>query len=277
MGEKITNAADQMLKEQEDALRYGSEIERQFFKVYKKIVMLLANQTANQILQTVNLLSTKPSSYVVIENNKIFVTVPLPDYNLPGHTTSIVDSLSEADFVGNFWKAIAILNPSKGTTPLGFLEVEAEIVGKFVRQFDGKWIELNDESYDVFADIPSEHLELMTINVNVTGDSTRIVVGPEARNLEFGIFGVPDSEVFSDNIEHLSADAKWLDTVSNPDPAFDLYWSAHDSPAVPCHTVIDTSPYRMMTSDSYSLCQAAQAYKRRCMNYGAIITMPNIC
>ena len=95
-----------MLKEQEDALRYSSAIERQFFKVisfqiffratvifrdlynnlkvYKKLVMALANQTAEQVLRTVNLLSTKPSSYVVIEDNKIYVTVPLPDYHLPG-------------------------------------------------------------------------------------------------------------------------------------------------------------------------------------------------
>ena len=47
--------------------------------------MALANQTAEQILRTVNLLSTKPSSYVVVEDNKIYVTVPLPDYNLPGN------------------------------------------------------------------------------------------------------------------------------------------------------------------------------------------------
>ena len=46
--------------------------------------MALANQTAEQILRTVNLLSTKPSSYVVVEDNKIYVTVPLPDYHLPG-------------------------------------------------------------------------------------------------------------------------------------------------------------------------------------------------
>ena len=46
--------------------------------------MLLANQTAEQILRMVNILSTKPSSYVVVEENKIFVTVPLPDYNIPG-------------------------------------------------------------------------------------------------------------------------------------------------------------------------------------------------
>ena len=43
--------------------------------------------------------------------------------------------------------------------------------------------------------------------MNIQGDkSTRMLIkiGPEARNLEFGIFGVPDSEVFSDNVDHLS-------------------------------------------------------------------------
>ena len=92
----------------------------------------------------------------------------------------------------------------KANESLGFLEVEAEVVnGKYVRQFDGKWIVLNDESYDIFQDISEKHQNLM----NVQGDaSTRMLIkiGPEARNLEFGIFGVPDSEVFSDNVDHLS-------------------------------------------------------------------------
>ena len=90
--------------------------------------MALANQTAEQILRTVNLLSTKPSSYVVVEDNKIYVTVPLPDYHLPGnifqmakkclndiigYSKSVVDTISEADIEGNFWQAVAALNPSK--------------------------------------------------------------------------------------------------------------------------------------------------------------------
>ena len=132
----------------------------------------------------------------------------------------MVDTISEADIEGNFWQAVAALNPSKrivrfffaqllltifkANESLGFLEVEAEVVnGKYVRQFDGKWIVLNDESYDIFQDISEKHQNLM----NVQGDaSTRMLIkiGPEARNLEFGIFGVPDSEVFSDNVDHLS-------------------------------------------------------------------------
>ena len=93
----------------------------------------------------------------------------------------------------------------KANESLGFLEVEAEVVnGKYVRQFDGKWIVLNDHlSYDIFQDISEQHQNLM----NVQGDaSTRMLIkiGPEAKNLEFGIFGVPYSEVFSDNVDHLS-------------------------------------------------------------------------
>ena len=144
----------------------------------------------------------------------------------------MVDTISEADIEGNFWQAVAALNPSKRTVrflsqtqwlslnpfwlpgifkaneSLGFLEVEAEIVnGTFVRQFDGKWIVLNDEGYDILQDIPEKHQKLMTLQ----GDGTNNLwirklfkIGPEARNLEFGIFGVPDSEVFSDNVDHLS-------------------------------------------------------------------------
>jgi len=277
---KITNAADEMLKEQEDALRYASAIERQFFKVYKKLVMALANQTAEQILRTVNLLSTKPSSYVVVEDNKIYVTVPLPDYHLPGYSKSVVDTISEADIEGNFWQAVAALNPSKriANESLGFLEVEAEVVnGKFVRQFDGEWVVLNDESYDIFQDISEKHQNLM----NVQGDaSTRMLikVGPEARNLEFGIFGVPDSEVFSDNVDHLSAKASpILEQTYVYIPEYDSYWVNSDSSSRPCHSVIDSTPYLLMSSGSQSFCNAAFAYVRRCNNSGATISMPTLC
>lgn len=279
---QITNAADKMLTEQEDALRYGSAIERQFFKVYKKIVMALANQTAEQVLQMINLLSTKPSSYVVVEDNKIYVTVPLPDYRIPGYSKSVVDTISEADIEGNFWQAIAALNPSKriANESLGFLEVEAEVVnGKFVRQFDGKWIVLNDESYDIFQDISEKHQNLM----NVQGDASSrmlIKIGPEARNLEFGIFGVPDSEVFSDNIDHLSVDTSQLEDERYQDttPEYDSYWVNTDSSSRPCHSVIDSYPYQKMFSWSQgSFCNAAFAYVRRCNNSGATISMPTLC
>ena len=137
----------------------------------------------------------------------------------------MVDTISEADIEGNFWQAVAALNPSKRTVrflsqtqplltifkaneSLGFLEVEAEIVDrKFVRQFDGKWIVLNDEGYDILQDIPEKHRSLMTLQGDGTNNLSRRMlfkIGPEARNLEFGIFGVPDSEVFSDNFDHLS-------------------------------------------------------------------------
>ena len=137
----------------------------------------------------------------------------------------MVDTISEADIEGNFWQAVAALNPSKRTVrflsqtqplltifkaneSLGFLEVEAEIVDrKFVRQFDGKWIVLNDEGYDILQDIPEKHRSLMTLQGDGTNNLSRRMlfkIGPEARNLEFGIFGVPDSEVFSDNVDHLS-------------------------------------------------------------------------
>ena len=137
----------------------------------------------------------------------------------------MVDTISEADIEGNFWQAVAALNPSKRTErflsqtqplltifkaneSLGFLEVEAEIVDrKFVRQFDGKWIVLNDEGYDILQDIPEKHRSLMTLQGDGTNNLSRRMlfkIGPEARNLEFGIFGVPDSEVFSDNVDHLS-------------------------------------------------------------------------
>jgi len=137
----------------------------------------------------------------------------------------VVDTISEADIEGNFWQAVAALNPSKRTVrflsqtqplltifkaneSLGFLEVEAEIVDrKFVRQFDGKWIVLNDEGYDILQDIPEKHRSLMTLQGDGTNNLSRRMlfkIGPEARNLEFGIFGVPDSEVFSDNVDHLS-------------------------------------------------------------------------
>ena len=137
----------------------------------------------------------------------------------------MVDTISEADIEGNFWQAVAALNPSKRTVrflsqtqplltifkaneSLGFLEVEAEIVDrKFVRQFDGKWIVLNDEGYDILLDIPEKHRSLMTLQGDGTNNLSRRMlfkIGPEARNLEFGIFGVPDSEVFSDNVDHLS-------------------------------------------------------------------------
>jgi len=275
---KITNAADEMLKEQENALRQASSIERQFFQVYKKLVMALANQTAEQVLRTVNLLSTKPSSYVVVEDNKIYVTVPLPDYHIPGYSKSVVDTISEADIEGNFWQAVAALNPSKriANESLGFLEVEAEVVnGKFIRQFDGKWVVLNDESYDIFQDISEKHKNLM----NVQGDaSTRMLIkiGPEARNLEFGIFGVPDSEVFSDNVDHLSVDTADLNDASIL-IEYEPYWSNTDSSARPCHSVIDSTPYRNMSTDSKSFCNAAFAYVRRCGNNGATISMPSLC
>ena len=139
---------------------------------------------------------------------------------IQGYSKSVVDTISEADVEGNFWQAVAALNPSKrivrlsriqlrltyfqANESLGFLEVEAEVInGKFVRQFDGEWVVLNDVSYDIFQDISEKHQNLMTVQ----GDaSTRMLIkiGPEARNLEFGIFGVPDSEVFSDNVDHLS-------------------------------------------------------------------------
>merc|ERR1712168_1040351 len=187
---------------------------------------------------------------------------------------------SEADIEGNFWQAVAALNPSKRTAneSLGFLEVEAEIVnGTFVRQFDGKWIVPNDEGYDILQDIPEKHRNLMTLQ----GDGTNNLwirklfkIGPEARNLEFGIFGVPDSEVFSDNVDHLKVDTTWYDEIN---PAYDFYWTQGDSSARPCHSVIDSSPYRIMSHNDESFCQAASSYKTRCMNYGAVITMPMAC
>merc|ERR1712131_239093 len=158
------------------------------------------------------------------------------------------------------WQDVAALNPSKriANESLGFLEVEAEVVNnKYVRQFDGKWIILNDESYDIFQDISEKHLNLM----NVQGDkSTRMLIkiGPEARNLEFGVFGVPDSEVFSDNVDHLSVDTTQLDDVTGiaTTPEYDAYW---------------------LNRDSNSFCNAAFAYMRRCNNAGATIKMPTLC
>merc|ERR1712168_246009 len=192
---------------------------------------------------------------------------------------------SEADIEGNFWQAVAALNPSKRTAneSLGFLEVEAEIVnGTFVRQFDGKWIVPNDEGYDILQDIPEKHRNLMTLQ----GDGTNNLwirklfkIGPEARNLEFGIFGVPDSEVFSDNVDHLSVDTTPLDSVQMPvtTPEMESYWLHSDSSSRPCHSVIDTTPYMKMSTGSKSFCNAAFAYMRRCNNYGATISMPTLC
>ena len=60
-------------------------------------------------------------------------------------------------------------------------------------------------------------------------------------------------------------------------PEYDAYWLNSDSSSRPCHSVIDNAPYRMMSSESQSFCNAAFAYLKRCSNAGATIKMPTLC
>ena len=82
------------------------------------------------------------------------------------------------------------------------LEIEAEILFPYVRQFDGKWVKIAEASFDVDAYLGQlENSALLTVEKK-TPISYHITAGPRARNLNFGILGVPDSEVYSDNLDY---------------------------------------------------------------------------
>ena len=104
-------------------------------------------------------------------------------------------------------------------------------------------------------------------------------------NKVIGAFGIPDSEVYTDDLElpvyksHLSSGctvkATQLSSASDSSDEFRRYFQDADSSARSCFPVVDANPYLRM-SDS-NLCSVASAYKMRCSMEGAIINLPSSC
>ena len=130
-------------------------------------------------------------------------------------SSSMIETLQESDLEAIYYKIKAFFNKKVSTThfnhvvtsrfqpsKLGYFDIEAEVVFPYVRQFDGKWIKIQDDSFDIENYISSlANKQLLNVekyenNFIITASSLR------ANNLDFGIFGVPDTEVYSDDIEY---------------------------------------------------------------------------
>jgi hypothetical protein len=231
-------------------------------------MMALTKQTTEYLLSSVNILSSKTIDYILVEDNKIYVTIPIPDIQIPGMSSSMIETLQESDLEAIDYKIKAFFN--KKPSKLGFFDIEAEVVFPYVRQFDGKWIKIQDDSFDIENYISSlANKQLLNVekyenNFIITASSLR------ANNLEFGIFGVPDTEVYSDDIEYQKEIVDFekfenLSTVSELNPFIESSRA--------CHDVIDPTPYSKMNS----LCVTARAYQRRCDSAGASIMLPTKC
>jgi len=74
----------------------------------------------------------------------------------------------------------------------------------YVRQFDGKWIKIeNGGEFDIENYIETELENKQLLNVEKYSNHFIITASLlRAQNLEFGIFGVPDSEVYRDNLDY---------------------------------------------------------------------------
>lgn len=269
--ENIFEATEKILKEQNIILR-KTAAGRQFFKIYEKYTMAITRQITEYLLSSINILSSKTKDFVLIENNKIYVTIPIPDIKLPGMSTSLIDTLQETDIEGIWYKIKAFFN--KKQSKRGFFDIEAEVVLPYVRQFDGKWIKIeNGDEFDIenYIETELENGELLNIekyenHFIITASILR------AQNLEFGIFGVPDSEVYSDNLDYHQniVLTKKIEDLSVSSELIPFIESSRE-----CHDVIDPSPYSKMNSTD--LCVTARAYQRRCDSAGASIMLPSKC
>ena len=137
--------------------------------------------------------------------------------------TSLVEFLTETDIESAMYKMAATfgdkVNQIKVKTLFNILlqqsdrasnELEAEILGPYVRQFDGKWIQLFHTKVD--------HAQIMAISdpSNIirdveVGENNHLLYADMymSRNKDHGVFGFPDSEVYSDNLDHLQEIGKW--------------------------------------------------------------------
>ena len=81
-------------------------------------------------------------------------------------------------------------------------EIEAEVLGPYVRQFDGKWVLIVEGSYVNDALNETKTIDFAEDNKIIFADYFT------SRNKDFGVFGVPDSEVYSDNLDHIQGQGK---------------------------------------------------------------------
>jgi hypothetical protein len=119
-------------------------------------------------------------------------------------------------------------------------------------------------------------------NGTMSTDESKIVtieIPRSFHNKAIGAFGVPDSEIYSDDLELEGYDEvfsectltskKLLDEAENPEILG--YFTSSECRA--CHPVVSTSPYVRMSD----LCSAATAYQYRCELEGALISLPDGC
>ena len=127
--------------------------------------------------------------------------------------------------------------------------------------------------------------ESITFNGQTVQDHLVIFeIGEAQQNKFIGAFGVPDSEVFDDNLaedeyqtvlgdcEIISED---LNSTDNASEEFENYFADANSPARACFPVVSTVPYLSMGESD--ICTVAAAYRARCDSQGARINIPRHC
>ena len=76
-------------------------------------------------------------------------------------------------------------------------------MGPYIRQFDGKWIQILSESDHDQIMATSEHNDQIR-EIQFNDNNYLLYLNMyESRNQNHGVFGFPDSEVYSDSLDHL--------------------------------------------------------------------------
>jgi len=268
--EGIMAKIEQLLNDQEQTFT-TTKIGRDFFEVYSKALRFVAQQSSDYVLSCLNIVTSNSRSFVLVEENNIFVTIPLPNIRLPGMQTSLVEFLTETDIESAMYKMAATFGDKQSDRASN--ELEAEILGPYVRQFDGKWIQLFHTKVD--------HAQIMAISdpSNIirdveVGENNHLLYADMymSRNKDHGVFGFPDSEVYSDNLDHLQEIVPTIELSSQNEhtnassAVLDDYFLSEDSPVRPCFAVIPTKPYEQMVEVAPELVMAS--YRRRCASFG---------
>lgn len=110
------------------------------------------------------------------------------------------------------------------------------------------------------------------------------VLDSSERNRVIGAFGVPDAEVYSDDLHNDRYESVFSECevrshqLDNPEASTDEfrdYFEDSQSLAKACFPVVSASPYLSMSESN--ICTIATAYQNRCKYEGAIINIPGHC
>jgi len=306
MKNKAENALDEL-----DHLK-ATKMGRDLHDALTKITHILVEEVGEYLMKILNLAENPQNSLVQINQNQIYFRLPTPQLSILQILDQFFLNLDSTEFEkwskpshwsDLYYTMVAAFGKQFGQHKM-IREGEffAELVDfKYVRQWDGQWLQIDAECPIVLAKRVADKDWQYNVNprereVTFIDEATGykevetsepifvVISGTQNRNKITGAFGIPDSEVYTDDLSNPVFESIFGDCVPQvddlPDPSeatedFKAFFEDSNSTARSCFPIVSPAPYMSMYDSD--LCIIANAYRLQCEVEGAKIELPENC